>query len=107
MTENIAAEETETYTSLSLNLFNVLEFIGTTVEKRDLKKNIKTEAEILRTLECDLFWGMFANNVFGSQYEDTTLTEMGSDEDVVLIFNRIEVVTGIQNNPEHSVLTSP
>ena len=81
-----------------------MEFIGTTVEKRNLVKNIKTTAEILRTIDCDLFWGVFANYVFGSQYEDTTLTEMGSDEDVVLVFNRLEVVTNIENDPEHSLL---
>ena len=81
-----------------------MELSGCSIEKRNIQKECKTASEIIRSVICDHFWGIFSSYVFGSQYEGTWFIGMGSDEDIVFVFNKLEVVTNSQNFPETCLL---
>ena len=77
---------------LSLRLYDVLEYIDATNERKDTMADIATIIEISSTF-C------FPHDVsvyqFGSRYEGSTTPNMVSDFDVVLIFTKVNVATHI------------
>ena len=70
------------YKNLSLKLYDVLEYIGASTERRDMKTEIATIQEILGTLVQQPYYSVYT---FGSQYEGTATDAMRSDVDSVFI----------------------
>ena len=50
--------------SLSESLYEVMELAGCSIEKRNIQKECKTASEIIRSVICDHFWGIFSSYVF-------------------------------------------
>ena len=85
----------EHHRSLSLDLFDVLEDLGATIETRNIMMESTITGEILRTITvspCSLY-------VFGSAYEGTSTEGLQPDIDGALIRHEMPVITDIANFP--------
>ena len=97
-----SVDVTEKYKPLSLRLYQALEDIGATTEIRDHLKDTATSIEILFTI------ALFPNRsvyLFGSRYEGTLISDMGSDTDNVNISHEFQVVQGISQSQLHRDVT--
>ena len=85
--------------SLSLGLYYVMERAGASIEERNKQKEFSIACEIIESVICNLFWGC-SYYLFGSQYEGTSLSDMGSDFDKVFVLEEVDVETNLQDYKE-------
>ena len=81
--------------SLSLNLFDVMEDLGATIENR----NINMEAAISREILDTIAFAPTSLYMFGSQYEGTYTDGLRPDIDEAFILPHMPVITDIANFP--------
>ena len=81
--------------SLSLDLFDVMEDLGATIETRNLMMEAAISGEILSTIAVAPS-SMYA---FGSMYEGTSTKGLLPDTDVAVILPHMPVITDIANCP--------
>ena len=81
--------------SLSLHLFDVMEDLGATIEKRNLKMEATITTEILDTIT----FSPIPVYVFGSKYEGTATEGLQPDIDEAFILPHMPVITDIANCP--------
>ena len=85
----------EHHKSLSLDLFNIMEDLGATIET----KNIATEAAISMEILDTIALAPSSQYTFGSYYEGTYTVGLQSDIDGALILPHMPVITDIANCP--------
>ena len=85
----------EHHKSLSLELFNIMEDLGATIETRNMTTEAAISGEILHTIAV----APSSLYVFGSQYEGTATEGLQPDIDEALIFPDMPVITDIANCP--------
>ena len=91
----------EHHKSLSLDLFNIMEDLGATIENRNIKMEAAISNEILRTIIVS----PGSLYIFGSKYEGTSTEGLLPDNDVAYILPDMPVITDIANCPSsHSYL---
>ena len=85
----------EHHRSLSLDLFNIMEDLGATIETR----NITTEAAISIEIVGTIALAPSSQYTFGSQYEGTFTEGLQPDVDGAIIIPDMPVITDIANCP--------
>ena len=83
--------------SLSLNLFDVMEDLGATIENRNITMEAAISREILGTIA-----NASSMYVFGSMYEGTSTEGLLPDIDVARILPHMPVITDIANCPSYN-----
>ena len=81
--------------SLSLDLFNIMEDLGATIENRNIKMETAISREIIGTIAV----APSSLCIFGSQYEGTSTEGLRPDIDGALIRPEMPVITDIANCP--------
>ena len=85
----------EHHKSLSLDLFNIMEDLGATIENRNIKMEAAISNEILRTIIVS----PGSSYVFGSAYEGTSTEGLLPDIDVAYVLPDMPVITDIAKCP--------
>ena len=85
---------------LSQCLYQTLEIIGVSMANRNMQKERAIATEIIESLVNRIV----PCYICGSQYEGTSLPNMGSDIDKVLVMEELEVITSLQDCPNKSLL---
>ena len=85
-------------------LYQVMKVTGCSIKIRNLHKEFSKTSEILQSITHDHFGRPCATYIMGSQYEGTTLDNMGSDQDIVFVLKTMELVTDIQNYHRNGLL---
>ena len=88
----------EHHKSLSLDLFNIMEDLGATIETR----NIVTEAAISMEILDTIALAPSSQYTFGSYYEGTYTVGLQADIDQAIILPHMPVITNIANCPSSS-----
>ena len=94
---------------LSRRLYKVLESIGASTEMRDSRCQAATSNEILLTMQYSNIYGYCSSNasvrrsfyICGSVFEGTTIAEMMSDVDILVVKECQPVVTDISDASHH------
>ena len=81
--------------SFSVDLFNIMEDLGATIETRNINMETAISVEILRTITVS----PVSSYVFGSQYEGTYTEGLLPDIDEAYILPDMPVITDIANCP--------
>ena len=85
----------EHHRSLSLDLFNIMEDLGATIETRNMTTEAAISGEILHTIAV----APSSLYVFGSYYEGTSTEGLLPDIDGAIILHDMPVITDIANCP--------